>query len=117
MLYAGGLLDERRVPDIQDSDLAGWHAALNELQALRVATVVPGHGAAAPASQLIATNQRYLMQLEARVRTLVASGTSLLHVADATELPEFESWDQYDTIHRRNASVAYLRVERELMFK
>ena len=57
------------------------------------------------------------MQLESRIRTLVASGTSLLQVADACELPEFEAWDQYDTIHRRNASVAYLRVERELMFK
>jgi glyoxylase-like metal-dependent hydrolase (beta-lactamase superfamily II) len=117
VLYAGGLLDARRVPDIQDSDLAGWHKALNELQALRVSTVVPGHGAAASASQLIAANQRYLMQLESRIRTLVASGTSLLDVADACELPDFETWDQYDTIHRRNASVAYLRVERELMFK
>jgi glyoxylase-like metal-dependent hydrolase (beta-lactamase superfamily II) len=118
VLYAGGLLDARRVPDIQDSDLAGWHKALNELQALHAATVVPGHGpATTPASQLIAANQRYLMQLESRIRTLVASGTSLLEVADATELPEFETWDQYDTIHRRNASVAYLRVERELMFK
>ena len=47
----------------------------------------------------------------------MASGISLLDVADASELPEFETWDQYDTIHRRNASVAYLRVERELMFK
>ena len=65
VLYAGGLLDARRVPDIQDSDLPGWHKALNELQALRVATVVPGHGAAASASPLIATNRRYLMQLEA----------------------------------------------------
>jgi len=117
VLYAGGLLDARRVPDIQDSDLSGWHRALNELQALPAATVVPGHGAAAAASQLIATNRRYLMQLESRIRTLVASGTSLLQVADATELPEFETWDQYDTIHRRNASVAYLRVERESMFK
>lgn len=118
VLYAGGLLDARRVPDIQDSDLAGWHRALNALQALHAATVVPGHGpATTPASQLIAANRRYLMQLESRIRTLVASGTSLLQVADATELPEFEAWDQYDTIHRRNASVAYLRVERELMFK
>ncbi|HSW25253.1 MAG TPA: MBL fold metallo-hydrolase [Burkholderiaceae bacterium] len=118
VLFAGGLLEARRVPDIQDSDLAGWHTALNELQALQVATVVPGHGAAAtPALPLIATNRRYLMQLESRIRTLVASGASLLQVADATELPEFETWDQYDTIHRRNASVAYLRVERELMLK
>ncbi|HEY6353866.1 MAG TPA: MBL fold metallo-hydrolase, partial [Burkholderiaceae bacterium] len=72
VLYAGGLLDARRVPDIQDSDLAGWHKALIELRALRVATVVPGHGAAASALPLIATNQRYLMQLESRIRTLVA---------------------------------------------
>jgi glyoxylase-like metal-dependent hydrolase (beta-lactamase superfamily II) len=117
VLFAGGLLDARRVPDIQDSDLPGWHKALNELQALRGATVVPGHGTAASAWPLIAANQRYLLQLEARIRTLVASGISLLDVADASELPEFETWDQYDTIHRRNASVAYLRVERELMFK
>jgi glyoxylase-like metal-dependent hydrolase (beta-lactamase superfamily II) len=118
VLYAGGLLGARRVPDIQDSDLAGWHKALNALQELHAATVVPGHGpATTPASQLIAANQRYLMQLESRIRTLVASGTSLLEVADAADLPEFETWDQYETIHRRNASVAYLRVERELMFK
>ncbi|HEY6512807.1 MAG TPA: MBL fold metallo-hydrolase [Burkholderiaceae bacterium] len=117
VLYAGGLLDARRVPDIQDSDLAGWHKALREMQALPLATVVPGHGAAVSASPLITTNQRYLLQLEARIRTLVASGTSLLDVADASELSEFESWDQYDTIHRRNASVAYVRVERELLFK
>lgn len=117
VLYAGGLLDARRVPDIQDSDLPGWHKALGDLQALRAATVVPGHGAASAAPALIAANQRYLMQLEARIRTLVAAGTSLLDVADACELPEFETWDQYDTIHRRNASIAYVRVERELMFK
>ena len=27
-LFAGGLLDARRVPDIQDSDLPGWRRAL-----------------------------------------------------------------------------------------
>jgi len=116
VLFAGGLLDAHRIPDIQDSDLAGWRNALRELQVLRVATVVPGHGTASSPG-LIATNERYLMQLEARIRTLVASGTSLLNVAEAGELPEFEGWDQYDTIHRRNASVAFLRVERELMLK
>jgi glyoxylase-like metal-dependent hydrolase (beta-lactamase superfamily II) len=116
VLYAGGLLDAGRIPDIQDSDLAGWKTALHELQALRIATIVPGHGAAS-SSQLISANERYLVQLEARIRTLVASGTSLLNVADACDLPEFETWDQYDTIHRRNASVAYLRVERELLFR
>ena len=116
VLFAGGLLDARRVPDIQDSDLAGWKKALQALHALRVGTVVPGHGPAS-SSELIATVERYLAQLESKVRTLVSSGASLLGVAEAGELPEYEGWDQYDVIHRRNASGAFLRFERELMFK
>lgn len=116
VLFAGGLLDVHRVPDIQDSDLAGWRRALVELHALGVRTVVPGHGASASAAG-IGEVERYLAALEAKVRAIVAGGASLLGVADAAELPEYESWDQYDVIHRRNASVAFLRFERELMFK
>ena len=115
-LFAGGLLDVRRIPDIQDSDLEGWKRALKALSAMRVGTVVPGHGGAA-SSTAIAAVEGYLAQLEARVRALVVAGASLLGVADEAELPDYESWDQYDVIHRRNASVAFLRVERELMFK
>lgn len=116
VLFAGGLVDVQRIPDIQDSDLEGWRKALRELRKLRVARVVPGHGAAATA-QAIEGVERYLDALEARVRALLAAGTSLLDVAEACELPGYESWDQYDLIHRRNASIAFLRFERELMFK
>jgi glyoxylase-like metal-dependent hydrolase (beta-lactamase superfamily II) len=116
VLFAGGLLDVHRVPDIQDSDLPGWRRALGELGALGVRTVVPGHGAPA-SSGAIGEVERYLAALETRVRAIVAGGASLLGAADAAELPEYESWDQYEVIHRRNASVAFLRFERELMFK
>jgi len=116
VLYAGGLLDAARVPDIQDADLAGWDLALQQLQGMALAWVVPGHGPASSAAQ-IASVRHYLAQLEARARSLVASGTSLLDVSEAGELPEFESWDQYDTIHRRNAAIAFVRFERELLLK
>lgn len=116
VLYAGGLLDTHRIPDIQDSELAGWQQALRDLQGIRLSRVVPGHGAASSASLIMAV-QRYLTQLEARTRSLVAKGTSLLSIAEDGELPEFENWDQYDTIHRRNAAIAFLRFERDLMFK
>ena len=116
VLCAGGLLDEQRIPDIQDSDLAGWNQALRELQGMGIARVVPGHGAVSSAS-LVVRVQHYLRQLEARARSLVADGTSLLNVSDAAELPEFASWDQYDMIHRRNAAIAFLRFERDLMLK
>jgi glyoxylase-like metal-dependent hydrolase (beta-lactamase superfamily II) len=116
VLFAGGLLDAQRVPDIQDSDLAGWSQALRDLQGMGLKHVVPGHGAASSASLIISV-QRYLTQLEARARSLVAAGSSLLNISEEAELPEFERWDQYDTIHRRNAAIAFLRVERDLMFK
>ncbi|HEX6723411.1 MAG TPA: MBL fold metallo-hydrolase [Burkholderiaceae bacterium] len=116
VLFAGGLLDARRIPDIQDSDLRGWKQALQALRGLDVRTVVPGHGASA-SPQLINDVERYLVQLETRVRAMVAAGDSLLGAADAAELPEFDAWDQYDTIHRRNVSIAFVRFERDLLFK
>ena len=61
--------------------------------------------------------ERYLVQLETRVRAMVAAGDSLLGAADAAELPDFDAWDQYDTIHRRNVSIAFVRFERDLLFK
>jgi len=116
VLFAGGLLDARRIPDIQDSDLAGWKSALQALRALGPRTVVPGHGASS-SPQVIDIVERYLVQLETRVRAMVAAGDSLLGAADAAELPDFDAWDQYDTIHRRNVSIAFVRFERDLLFK
>jgi glyoxylase-like metal-dependent hydrolase (beta-lactamase superfamily II) len=116
VLFAGGLLDQGRIPDIQDGEIGGWRQALAALAQLRPRTVVPGHGPAADGT-LIATVDRYLVQLTSRARALVEDGTSLLEVADALALPEFSRWDQYDTIHRRNASIAYLRFERESFFE
>jgi glyoxylase-like metal-dependent hydrolase (beta-lactamase superfamily II) len=117
VLFAGGLLDVQRIPDIQDSDLPGWSSALRELKAMAITQVVGGHGPAAPAKTGIGNVETYLTQLDARVRALLAQGTSLLDVPDATELAQFADWDQYDIVHRRNASIAFLRRERELMFK
>lgn len=115
-LFGGGLLDAGRVPDIQDSQLPQWHEALAQLRALRVGTLVPGHGAPS-SSALIDSVDGYLTALETKMRTLVAAGTSLLEVPDAGELPAYERWDQYELVHRRNASIAFLRFEREMMFK
>lgn len=116
VLFAGGLLDQGYIPDVQDSDLAAWSAALVRWQGLPLRQVVPGHGpASSPA--LIGDVARYLAQLQRRAAELLARGAALSEVADLTELPDFRGWDQYETIHRRNASVVYLRLERELLFK
>lgn len=115
-LFAGGLMDERSIPDLQDGRPEGWRAALDALQALPLARIVPGHGpVASPA--LIAQTRRYLDQLDARIAALLAAGTPLSDVAEAANLPDFADWDQVDTIHRRNASIVFLRQERALLLR
>jgi glyoxylase-like metal-dependent hydrolase (beta-lactamase superfamily II) len=116
VLFAGGLLDEHRIPDVFDSDLAGWREALGRLRALPLRRIVPGHGSVTTPAAIDAV-ARYLSTLEARVTELFNAGTSLAEAPDAARLPDFASWDQYDTTHRRNASIVYIRIERELLFK
>jgi glyoxylase-like metal-dependent hydrolase (beta-lactamase superfamily II) len=116
VLFAGGLVDHLRIPDVQDGELPAWHAALNTLRALPLRRIVPGHGPVAGVDS-IESVQRYLTRLEARVLELIRSGAALSDVPDAAGLPEFKDWDQYDIIHRRNASVLFVRMEREQMFK
>ena len=115
-LFGGGLLDARRIPDVFDSDLPRWNDALRTLQALPIEVVVPGHGPAG-SKRTITQVERYLEQLATRARALVKAGAPLSEVPDATPLPEFASWDQYDTVHRRNAAIVYLRYEREQLIK
>jgi glyoxylase-like metal-dependent hydrolase (beta-lactamase superfamily II) len=116
VLFAGGLLDELRIPDVQDSDLDGWTHALQALRGLPIKIVVPGHGPVASA-KVIERVERYLAQLQARVLDLLRAGAALSEVPDALVLPEFALWDQYETIHRRNASILFVRFERDQMFK
>lgn len=116
VLFAGGLLDRLRIPDVQDSDLDGWARALRSLRELPLKVVVPGHGPVASAKAIDSVD-RYLAQLQARTRELLRSGAALSEVPDAAALPEFALWDQYETIHRRNASILFLRFESDQMFK
>lgn len=116
VLFAGGLLDHLRIPDVQDSDLDHWTEALQGLRTLPLRAIVPGHGPLAPPAA-IDTEQRYLAQLRTRLMALLNSGTALSEVPDESALPEFARWDQYDTIHRRNASILFVRFEREQMFR
>ena len=116
VLFAGGLLDHFRIPDVQDSDLGGWTRALRSLRELPIKVIVPGHGPVGSA-RVINSVDRYLALLQARLLELLQSGASLLDVPDTATLPEFALWDQYETIHRRNASNLFVRFEREQLFK
>lgn len=116
VLFAGGMVDHRRIPDVQDGALAAWRSALRQLRQLPLKTVVPGHGPPGPPESIDHVD-RYLAHLEQRVLELLVLGAALSEVADEAALPDYARWDQYETIHRRNASVLFVRLERDEMFK
>ncbi len=115
-LFAGGLLDNQRIPDVQDGDATGWHSALQSLHKLPIRQIVPGHGAVGSMA-LVDDTGRYLSQLEARVAALLEGGTQLAAITEAATLPAFAHWDGYATIHPRNATAVYVRPERAKLFK
>lgn len=117
VLFAGGLLDAERIPDIEDANISGWRQALTAMRNSHYSKIIPGHGRPGSAQDLISPQLDYLRQLEDRARLLVESGTSLVDVAENSEMAQYRSWDQYEIIHPRNAAIAFRRFERELLFK
>mgnify|MGYP003389916269 CR=1 FL=1 len=84
----------------------------------RALHVTPWPPASQPASEVEGVKSPVPLTAELAPSREVASTTPLVSsVPDASDLPGYESWDQYETIHRRNASIVFLRVEREAMFK
>lgn len=107
-LFAGALVDVRRVPDLSGSNVAGWKDALQTLRALPIELVIPGHGR--PGSlRSVGEEQRYLDALTARVASLRGEGVVAEQLAARAALPDFAAWDGYEPMNGRNARWLYER--------
>jgi glyoxylase-like metal-dependent hydrolase (beta-lactamase superfamily II) len=110
VLFAGGLVSWKRVPEMRDGKLAGWLEALDQLEQVPARTVVPGHGPIATRAAIGAT-RAYLQALDAKARNLYESGRSLLEAVDQGELPAFADWGSYPVLNRKNLQQRYLEYE------
>lgn len=112
VLFAGGLVDTRRVPELRDSKLKDWQAVLTKLQNFPIKRIVPGHGALGD-STAIPTFAAYLSAIEQKTRTLFEANVSLSDAEKGGDLPEFEDWTLYREQHHKNVHRAYLQIEQE----
>jgi glyoxylase-like metal-dependent hydrolase (beta-lactamase superfamily II) len=112
VLFAGGLVSARRIPELRDGKLAGWLAALDRLETSATRWVVPGHGPVSTPA-VFAQTRSYLRALDARVREVYDAGASLLEAVDMVDLPQYRDWDMYPVTHRKNAHQRYLELELE----
>ncbi len=112
VLFAGGLVDVSRVPELRDSKLKDWQAVLNKLQKFPIKHLVPGHGPIGD-SQAIPAFAAYLSAIERKVRALYDENVSLSDAEKNGELPAFKNWNLYLEQHHKNIHRAYLQIEQE----
>lgn len=110
-LLAGDLVFLERLP-VLDGSLLGWLEVLEELAAMPVRRVVPGHGpASAPWPRALAPERRYLTALRQQVRALVQAGVPLAEAP--ARVPPPVGWRLVEPFHGRNVTAAYAELEWE----
>jgi glyoxylase-like metal-dependent hydrolase (beta-lactamase superfamily II) len=112
VLFAGNLASFGLVPEAQLGELPKWIDALRELQGLKPAIVVPGHGPPGPVARL-AQMSDYLQSLLDETRAAYARGDGLMETVEHVQLPQFRGWALYGAHHRRNVHFAYLQIEEQ----
>jgi glyoxylase-like metal-dependent hydrolase (beta-lactamase superfamily II) len=111
-LWSGDLLFRERIP-VVDGSVRGWLAAIDQLAAMKVSRVVPGHGPPTQdLAQALASERRYLQALVDGVSAELAQGQAEQHAIEHVALGEKSQWLLWDTAHAHNV----IRVYEELQW-
>jgi len=110
--FAGAMVTERRVPELEDPGGARpWRAALAALAARPLALLVPGYGEPGAPAALIAATDAYLAQLASDVQSHWDRGADLLTAQREIAGARWREWAQHEALHARNVQREYLAAE------
>jgi cyclase len=91
------LLFSGSFPIARSADLAGWIAALDELQAMELDTIVPGHGPISTRREL-GEMRDYLVAVREAVRPYAEAGAPLQRALAEIRLDRYASWVHPDRV-------------------
>jgi quinoprotein relay system zinc metallohydrolase 2 len=111
-LFAGDLVFLTHVP-VLDGSIRGWLAVIDQLGAVPLRRVVPGHGVVSEWPAALADERRYLEKLAADVRELISAGKPITIAADNAAASERSRWGLFDDYNARNATAAFSEIEWE----
>lgn len=89
VLIAGDLVFLDRAPSLPDADFASWLSALDRLQELAPAAVLPGHGAFHRRGEGFSQTRAYLTATRDRLDRAAAAGLTPVETMSAGPVPEF----------------------------
>ncbi|KXV09235.1 hypothetical protein CR51_10535 [Caballeronia megalochromosomata] len=111
VLFAGGLVSNRRIPELRNEQIPGWLAALENLRALDLKTIVPGFGAPLHGDDIMQTGV-YLRELDASVKRAYKSGVGLTEAMHTVQVPAFKDYKLYAIAQPQNVQRIYLQLEK-----
>lgn len=112
-LATGDLFLTNSCPAMDDGDLENWIAALDQMLALPLENVVPGHFEVAGVKEL-RRFRNYLAALRDQVAGMYRSGISVEQVKQRISLPEFQTFRQfpkYEATFADNAETYYHQLQ------
>ena len=113
VMFAGDLVFHRHTPAL-DGKLRGWQAVMEQMSALEVSHVVPGHGGPLLEwPQGAKAQMDYLRQLAKDTRAAIDSGQRLAAAVQSIAASEASKWELFDAFNPRNATVAFTELEWE----
>jgi quinoprotein relay system zinc metallohydrolase 2 len=112
-LFAGDLLFIGHLPVI-DGRLIGWLEVMDQLDALEVTRVVPGHGAPTADWRAALDRQRhYLAGVRDGIRRALADKRTIATAVDTLAGTGTDGWLLTEDFHLRNLTAAYAELEWE----
>jgi cyclase len=112
-LATGDLFLTNSCPAMDDGDLENWIAALDQILALPLEKIVPGHFEVAGVKEL-RLFRNYLAALRDQVAGMYRAGISVEQVKQRISLPEFQSFRQfpkYEATFADNAETYYHQLQ------
>lgn len=112
-VFTGDIVYVERILGVgEQSSITTWPAAFEAVAATGAAHVVPGHGHPTTMDQARAQTYDYLMNLRQQIGALIEDGGALFQAADVDQ-SAFAGLEQFDSLARKNAEMAFTQMEFE----
>jgi uncharacterized sulfatase len=115
VLFAGDLVFHDRAPTTPHATLAGWLAALRQLERIDYRVLVPGHGEPAPDDRAIRQTRHYLEWIGASLRAAAERGAEMTEVLAQPIPPELAGIPLAREEFARSVAHLYRRYEAETL--
>lgn len=116
VLFAGDLFFTRRLPFVVDGNTRAWLGALDRMDRVGAARVIPGHGPfSSDVRADLATTRDYLVFLRERMGQAVDRLESFEEAYAAVDWSRFSGLPTFDQANRRNAYSVYLEMQAEML--